>query len=104
MTSNTDDTFFDRADEHINLSNTQLDNFPHRGKVSASMMYSSTRFSAWVSACGFDSQAEMAASREETLNYFCQQYRLMLEENFDDYVDNFAKYMGKESAGDMPLS
>jgi hypothetical protein len=35
----------------------------------------------------------MAASRDETIDYFLSEYRLMLEENFDDYVENFAKYM-----------
>ena len=93
MPDNTDPKFYERADAHIQLSNDQLAQVDSPGKVSASMMYAITRFNAWVSACGFSSGEQMAAAREETLKYFCEQYRLMLEENIDDYISNFAKYM-----------
>ncbi len=87
-----DEKFYDRADEHINLSNDQLKT-ETRGKVSASMMYSVTRFNAWVSACGWNSGEEMRSGREETLKYFVDEYRKMLEENLDDYIKNFNDYM-----------
>ena len=90
--SETDSRFYERADEHIQLANTQLE-LVGRGKVSASLLYSSARFCAWVSACGFSSGEQMTASREETLEYFVSQYRTMLEENLDDYVKNFDAYM-----------
>lgn len=87
-----DETFFARADAHIDLSNEQVrDKRP--GKVSASMMYATARFNAWVSACGFRSGPEMAKARQETIEYFVQQYRLMLEENLDDYIKNFEPNM-----------
>ena len=35
----------------------------------------------------------MEAATQETLEYFSAQYRLMLEENLDDYIENFSKYM-----------
>lgn len=84
-----DDQFYDRADAHIHLSNSQLP-ASTRGKVSASMMYATARFNAWVSACGFASGEQMKAGREETLRYFCEQYRRMLEENLDDYIAHHA--------------
>ena len=93
MPQDVDAEFYDRADAHIHLSNDQLAKVESRGKVSASMMYGTSRFNAWVSACGYSSGEQMAAAREETLKYFCDQYRLMLEENFDDYIKSFSKYM-----------
>jgi hypothetical protein len=90
---NTDDGFYDRADAHIQLSNGQLAGLDDKGKVSASMLYGSARFNAWVSACGCTSAEQMAAARDEMLAYFCDQYRLMLEDNLDDYIANFAHYM-----------
>ena len=57
------------------------------------MMYSAARFNAWVSACGFDSANQMAEAKEETLAYFCEQFKLMLAENLDDYIRNFDRYM-----------
>ena len=38
----------------------------------------------------------MRAEREETVEYFTKQYRAMLEENLDDYINKFAEYMQPE--------
>ena len=96
MPFDADEHFFQRADAHIHLANDQLQAVDSRGKVSASMLYAAARFNAWVSARGFGAGSEMAAAREQTLKYYCEQYRLMLEENLDDYIDNFEQYMRVE--------
>lgn len=93
MPDATDQAFYDRADAHIELSNEQLKAFENLGQVSASMMFGTTRFNAWVSARSFKSGEEMAQAREAMLNYFCDQYRLMLEDNLDDHINNFSQYM-----------
>ncbi len=87
-----DDKFYARADAHIHLSNDQLKSISG-GKVSESMLYSLARFNAWNSACGFKNAEQMAADRQGTLDYHVTAYRKMLEENLDDYIRNFAKYM-----------
>ena len=92
----TDENFYKRADDHINLSNEQLKN-ESRGKVSASMMYSVARFNAWVSACGWNNGEEMRTAKEETLEYFVDEYRKMLNENLDEYIKNFDSYMKPEN-------
>jgi hypothetical protein len=92
MPKDLDDKFFDRADAHINLSNDQMKGM-ERGKVSASMMYALARFNAWVSACGFESAEQMSETRGEIIDYYTTQYRKMLEDNIDDYVAHFSKYM-----------
>ncbi len=92
MAQDPDDGFFDRADQHIHLSNDHL-KAVSRGKASASMMYATARFNAWVTACGFGDAAEMKSARTETIHYFLTQYQKMLEENFDDYIENFEQYM-----------
>jgi hypothetical protein len=90
--SEVDDHFFDRADEHIHLSNKQLAGVS-MGKVSASMMYSVARFNAWVSACGFSNSEEMSKAKQDTIKYFVDEYEKMLTENLEDYIVNFDKYM-----------
>ncbi|MFT6321670.1 MAG: hypothetical protein ACJAT4_002600 [Granulosicoccus sp.] len=90
--SETDDKFFKRADDHINLSNDQLSDATI-GKVSASMMYSVARFNAWFSACEFSNAAEMKKGRQETIKYFVAEYEKMVTENLDDYIENFEKFM-----------
>lgn len=90
--SEIDDHFFDRADEHINLSNKQLADV-NMGKVSASMMYGVARFNAWVSASGFTSSVDMNKAKLETIKFFVAEYEKMLTENLDDYIENFDTYM-----------
>jgi len=92
MTTETDDQFYARADEHIHTANEQLDG-DNRGKVSASMMYATARFNAWISACTSQTGDELLSAKSDILEYFVEQYRQMLEEHLDDYAQNFDKYM-----------
>jgi len=87
-----DDKFYDRADSYIHLANEQCGGIG-RGKVSASFMYAVARFNSWVSACGFTTSEEMKKEKEKTIEYFVTQYRAMLEENLDDYIEKFESYM-----------
>lgn len=93
MTQPVDDGFYARADAHIQLSNQQISEAAGRGKVSASMMFATARFNTWVSACEYRSGEHMAQSKEQLIEYFLKQYRYMLEENMDDYIQDFDKYM-----------
>jgi hypothetical protein len=92
MDSETDEMFYPRADAHIDLANKQLAD-ASRGKVSASFMYAVARFNSWVTACRADSAEDLRAGKEESIEYFVSQYRAMLSENLEDYVEHFDKYM-----------
>jgi len=87
-----DDHFFDRADAIINQANEQLETVTP-GKVSASTLYAAARFNAWVSAIGAASGEDMRTAKDETIEFFVEQYRAMLSENLDDYIDKFDAYM-----------
>lgn len=92
MKSEIDKAFFERADAYITVANEQAVNVP-RGKVSASMLFATARFNAWVSASGTESGEELASVKEEALEYFVSEYRQMLEENLDEYIEQFDDYM-----------
>lgn len=92
MSKDTDTTFYDRADEHINLSNSQLETVKSRGRVNASMMYASARFCAWSSTAKYPSAEDLSAGRKEMIGFFVDQFREMLEANFDDHIKHFDKY------------
>ena len=53
-------------------------------------MFALTRFNSWICATG---KEELLKAKEENIEYFVTQYRNMLEENMDDYIANFDKYM-----------
>lgn len=88
-----DDEFYKRADEHIKLSNNQIIKDLPVGKVGASMTYSTARFNAWMSAYSVRNGAEMQVQKKETIDYFMEEYRKMLNENLDDYIENYDAYM-----------
>lgn len=92
MDPETDEMFFPRADAHIDLANEQLAN-ASRGKVSASFMYAVARFNSWLTSCKADSAEDLRAGKQESIEYFVAQYRAMLSENLDDYIEHFDKYM-----------
>jgi hypothetical protein len=50
-----------------------------------------------VSASGTDSAEELASVKDEALQYFLSEYRKMLEENLDEYIEHFDKYMSPGS-------
>ena len=88
-----DGEFYDRADGHIMLANEAISETVDRGKVSSSFLYAASRFNAWVSACGWTNGKEMGEAKQKTVDYFVAEYRKMLEENLDDYINNFDEYM-----------
>ena len=90
-----DEKFFERADAHILLANQQLSE-ADRGKVSASMMFAVARFNAWLTAIGSESAESLRGDRDETIEYFTKEYRAMLAQNLDDYIENFDDYMKPE--------
>jgi hypothetical protein len=92
MMQEVDDEFYNRADAHIHLANDQSDDIG-RGKVSASFMFALSRFNAYVRATGFDSHEEMMVGKKEAIEFYVDQYRKMLDENYDDYLENYDKYM-----------
>lgn len=92
MTTETDEKFYSRADAHINLANDHLSDAAP-GKVSASMMFAASRFNAWICARDFESGEAMASKREEIIDYFLTQYRSMLEENINNYIEHFDAYI-----------
>jgi hypothetical protein len=92
MSSNVDKDFFERAAAYIDVASQQATQ-ANRGKVSASMMFATARFNAWVSASGTESGEDLAAVKQEALDYFLEEYRKMLEENLDEYIEHFDKYM-----------
>jgi hypothetical protein len=91
---NMDSAFWDRADNVIRLANEQCES-AQRSKVSASLLYATARFNAFIVAGNANNAEEMKQDKEDAVQYFIEQYRKMLVENLDDYIKNFSKYVGR---------
>lgn len=81
--------FLIRADEHIELANRQLSETTKQGDVSASLLYAAARFNAWMASTSFESAETMAEEKEKVIEYFLEQYKLALNENIDNHIENY---------------
>ncbi|MCK5725681.1 MAG: DUF3144 domain-containing protein [Thiotrichaceae bacterium] len=88
--------FYDRADKHIDLANTQMNDKASEGDVSASFLYAASRFNAWISAASFKNAEELTKEKSEIVEYFTKEYRTMLEDNIDSYIEHFDEDIGTE--------
>ncbi len=93
--------FFERADEFIKLANEfcrpkkgeKPDPAELRGQVSAAMLFATARFNTWVAANNFKDGEEMRQAKEQITTYLMQQFQMMLEDNFDEYCEQFENYL-----------
>jgi hypothetical protein len=81
--------FYNRADNIIAYANSQITENENPGDVSASFMFAASRFNAWAASCTFDNVEDMKKGKDEMMEYFIEDYKKMLEENLDNYIDNF---------------
>jgi len=78
--------FIQRADEHIEVANKQLERGLTLGEISASFMYGSTRFTTYMTCTSFDSAEDMLAEKEKIMEYFVNEYKLALEEHLNNFA------------------
>jgi len=88
-----DANFYKRADAHIQLANSHISETTPPADATNSLMFASSRFNAWITAMGFANAEEMKAEKSEIIDFFTNQYKHMLEENFDNYVENFEQFI-----------
>ena len=87
-----DDAFWQRADEIINLANEQCEKAESSDDVSASLLYATARFNAFLIASTAQSAGDIQSGKQDAVAYFTEQYRQLLMDNLDDYIENFDEY------------
>jgi hypothetical protein len=95
---NIDAGFWSRADAHITLSNEQCARAAV-GEVRASMLYATSRFNAFVVASQAPSAEALEAGKAHAIDYFTEEFRKMLEDNFEDNIKNFDAYFKLTKGG-----
>lgn len=87
-----DPTFYQRADDFINLANEHLKNI-NSNQVSGAMLFACSRFNAYVAASKAENKEQLLESRDDVIQYFLEQYKDMLVANLDEYINNFEYYI-----------
>lgn len=93
-----DGNFYKRADAIISLANSHINETTPPADATNSLMFASSRFNAWIAAMGFKNTEEMKTEKKEIVDFFTAQYKHMLEENFDNYVENFEQFIAGAKA------
>ena len=85
--------FFQRADEIIGVANSQMNENAHSGQVGSSLLYAAARYTASVASIGFVKGDDFAKEKDDIIEFYVKQYRQMLNDNLNDYAQNFDKYV-----------
>ncbi len=89
-TSKTDDNFYKRADEVINLVNKQCDSIEN-SKVSSSLMFAAARFNAFIASSSAKDVDDLKRNKNAAIQFFTEQYTQMLTENLDENIKNYER-------------
>lgn len=89
-TTKTDDNFYSRADDVINLANKQCDSIEN-SKVSSSLMFAAARFNAFIASSSAQDLEELKRNKNAAIQFFTEQYTQMLTENLDENIKNYAR-------------
>lgn len=90
--------FFERADQVINLANSQLSPQSHAGQVAASLNYAAARFAVSAASIGFAKGSDLAKEKDDIIKFYTEKYQQMLSENLDQYIENFDQYTNVSKA------
>lgn len=89
-----DKEFFDLADEFIRLVNKHCETVGNE-KAGAALSYASARFSAFLVASNSADIEELKSLRNEAKQHFMPLYEMNLDQNLDDYENNYEIYIQK---------
>lgn len=90
-TSKTDDNFYKRADEVIDLANKQCDSIEN-SKVSSSLMFAAARFNAFIASSSARDVEDLKRNKDAAIQFFTEQYTQMLTENIDENIRNYERH------------
>lgn len=80
--------FWDLVDKFVMVANESSDEVA-TSTVSSAMLYASARFNAFIASAEAQSADQLKTQRSGAMDFFTGQYKGMLGENLDDYIDNF---------------
>jgi hypothetical protein len=79
VSDNVPQEFYDFVDEFINLANRLGETWP-TSRVSSAILFAAARYNAFNF---YALEADPDSSREGAVEYFCEQYKMMLLSNLD---------------------
>lgn len=78
-------TIFELADQFIALANELSAQEQDVGKVGTALRFAAARFNAFEASI---KSSDLAAEKDNALEWFSKEYRDMLNDNLDDHINN----------------
>jgi len=91
--------FFELADKLLAIANDKGQEVDP-GVVSEALMYAAARFGTFVMAVNSESQEDFVEDRSQSFKFLSGRFRDMLDDNFDDYSENYKDYLPNKTAAE----
>lgn len=98
MAKVSDQRFNEMVVDHINVANKHLPE-SEPGVAGAALMQAAARFNAFVSATQFVNGRFMLENKAQHIDHYVQLYRRYLEDNYQEYADNYDRYQRPNKTG-----
>ncbi|BFM06513.1 DUF3144 domain-containing protein [Halioxenophilus aromaticivorans] len=87
---------YDLVDALVELANQATDKALDPGEAHQAMMYATARYGAFIVAASSESKEDYEQDKLDARNFYMDQFRQLLNENFDDYLANFDQYLDSD--------
>jgi len=88
-----DEQIFDLVDKLVELANQATDDGLDAGSAHQALMYATARYGAFIVAASSESKQDYEQDIPESRSFFMDQFRQLLNENFDDYRSHYSDYL-----------
>lgn len=92
MSADSQQQLWDLIDGLIEQANQSCDQGLEPGEAHQALMYAAARYAAFVAAASSESRKDFLEDVSDAKKFYLDQFRQLLHENFDDYVENFKVY------------
>ncbi len=87
---------YDLVDALVELANQATDQDLDPGEAHQAMMFAAARYGAFIVAASSESKDDFEQDKLDARNFYMDQFRQLLNENFDDYLANYNDYLGED--------
>ncbi|SMF54704.1 Protein of unknown function [Alteromonadaceae bacterium Bs31] len=87
--------FWNTVDSFLDSANNQAQECDP-GIVASAVMYAAARYCAFNLACLSESRKDFLEDTQQSINHLTDEFKKLLEENMEDYGENFKVYLKDE--------
>ena len=91
-----DELYWDLVEKFIEVANEASGDID-LGIVNSAIMNAATRFNAFYISASSESRNDLKEDKDDAIQRFGANYKRLLADNLDDYIENYKVYMREDS-------